>query len=355
MGNMGNDVYIAGMGTVSALGTGIDTLRDGLDNKVLPDIVVEKVEGAEGEADLKVYRAQVDGLDRFVSKRALRRIDRFSKMALTASLLAIEDSGITIADRARVGIVFGSGYGPLSTTFGFLDSLIEFGDKCASPTLFANSVHNALAAQVSISMKIEGPSLTVTSFEDTFGAVLQTACSWLRDGSVDYVIAGAGDEYSPVRGYASMLYGVSQTESMDPISFTDCTYKPGEGFAAFMLGGSVKLKSYCRVAEVLTGASDGLDLKSDDLVFLAANGARPTVKYYKRIVENHSAVRAYSHLYGGISVGNAFDTAIAALSIKDGKLYGDGANETVELGARSRIESLGYGNDGNFTRITLTE
>ena len=169
---MGNDVYITGMGTVSALGCGIETLRAGLDKRVLPNIVGEKIEGAHEEIDLKVYTAEVDGLDRFVPKRALRRIDRFNRMALMASFLALEDSGITITDRTRVGIVFGSGYGPLSTTFGFLDSLIEFGDKCASPTLFANSVHNALASQVSISMKIEGPSLTVTSFEATFGAVL---------------------------------------------------------------------------------------------------------------------------------------------------------------------------------------
>jgi 3-oxoacyl-[acyl-carrier-protein] synthase II len=350
---MSKDVYICGLGTVSALGCGIDTLRDGLESKINPKISEEKVQGADGDVLLKVYTAEVNGLDRFVSRASLRRIDRFNKMALMASFLALEDSGIAIKDRTRVGIVFGSGYGPLSTTFGFMDSLINFGDKCASPTLFANSVHNALASQVSISMKIEGPSLTVTCFEDTFSAVLRTASAWIRDGVLDYVIAGAGEEYCPVRGYASALLGAGHGEAASPFSFTDCAYMPGEGFSVFLLGASPAEKNYCRVATVSTGAAGGEGVKENDVVFLAANGARGTGRYYKRLAEKVSVVRAYSNLYGGMSVGNAFDAAIAALCLKEGKLYGDAMSDLEELGAGSRIECVEYGNGGNFSRIDL--
>src|SRR3972149_3161853 len=144
---------------------------------------------------------------KYTDKRQDSRIDRFIQMALLSSFLAIEDSGLILDDRTRIGIIFGSGYGPLQTTFRFLDSLIDFGDKCASPTLFANSVHNSLASHVSILLKVQGPCLTVTCFEQTTFSVMTTAINWLREGTADYVLAGVGDEYCDVRGYATLLSG----------------------------------------------------------------------------------------------------------------------------------------------------
>ena len=350
---MSRDVSICGIGTVSALGCGIETIREALNGRVTPKISEEKLEKLGEDSSLKVYSAEVNGLDRFLPKRALRRIDRFSKMALLASFSALEDSGVTIKDRSRVGIVFGSGYGPLSTTFAFLDDIIKFGDKCASPTFFANSVHNALASQVSILMKTEGPSLTLTCFDDTFGAVLRTASGWIRNRTLDYVIAGAGEEYCPVRGYASVLSGACDEEVLRPMSFDDCTYRPGEGFSAFLLGASPVEKRYCKVTDVSTGMAGEEGVLKDDTVFIAANGVKETGRSYEKLIVKGSNVRAYSSLYGSMTVGNAFDTAIAALSIKDGKLYGDGLTTGGALGAESRIKCVGYGTDKKFSRITL--
>src|SRR3972149_4657831 len=274
-------IAVLGIGTVSALGCGIETLKSGLEGKVKPAIEEHKIATADGEASLKVYTAGVRGLDRFVARPAMRRMDRFIQMALLSSYLAIEDSGVILDDRTRIGIVFGSGYGPLQTTFSFLDSLIDFGDKCASPTLFANSVHNSLASHVSILLKIQGPCLTVTCFEQTTFSVMSTAINWLREGTADYVLAGGGDEYCDVRSYATLLLGGGGCSEINPLSFDECSYLYGEGFVVFLLGVGTTDRGYCNLISAETGENE---VSGDhEVLFLAANGDKERGRFYRQL------------------------------------------------------------------------
>lgn len=346
---------ILGIGAVSALGCGIESLKAGLEGGIKPVIEEHKIETADGEFSLPVYTAGVNGLDRFVPRASLRRIDRFIQMSLLSSYLAVEDSGIDLKEKTRIGIVLGSGYGPLQTTFGFLDSLIDFGDKCASPTLFANSVHNSLASQVSISLKIQGPSLTLTCFERTTESVMSAARNWLQEGTVDYVLAGVGDEYCDVRGYATVLSGSRKISGLSPLSFDECTYLPGEGFVAFLLGKEPAGKGYGRVIDIRAG-NPGADIYNDhEALFLAANGEQGTGKHYKSLITGDNRFRAYSSLYGGMPVGSGFDMAIAALSLKEGVIYpSPGQNSKPEhLNGNERIGCIGYDRNGNGSLITL--
>ncbi|MCC6544382.1 MAG: beta-ketoacyl synthase chain length factor [Nitrospirae bacterium] len=350
---------VLGIGTVSALGCGIETVKSGLEGKVSPAIEEHTIETADGEASLKVYTAAVRGLDRFVSRPAMRRMDRFIQMALLSSYLAIEDSGIILDDRTRVGIIFGSGYGPLQTTFSFLDSLIDFGDKCASPTLFANSVHNSLASHVSILLKLQGPCLTVTCFEQTTFSVMSTAINWLRDGTADYVLAGVGDEYCDVRGYATLMSGSRGSSAIRPLSFDECTYMPGEGFAAFLLGKESGDRAYCSLSRCETGRRE---LSCDhETLFLAANGDRDTGRFYKPLADNRR-VQAYSPLYGGMPAGNGFDIAIAALSLKEGVVYPspdksdeNNTDNTDNNANTSEISCIGFDRNGTCSLFTLAK
>jgi len=363
-------ISVLGIGTVSALGCGIDTVREGLEGKA-------NISFTDGEALLKVYKASINGLDRYVARPALRRIDRFNQMALLSSFLAIDDSGIIPEDRERIGIVFGSGYGPLQTTFSFLDSLIDFGDRCASPTLFANSVHNSLASQASILLKIQGPCLTISCFEQTTCSVMSTAISWLREGIVDYVLAGVGDESCDVRSYATLLLGGGGCSEINPLSFDECSYLYGEGFVVFLLGVGTTDRGYCNLISAETGENE---VSGDhEILFLAANGDKETGRFYRPLINNRGRVRAYSPLYGGMPVGNGFDIAIAALSLKEGVVYplpllapllaplqapvpgeiSSGITVVPEQidnnTGNARISCVGFDGNGNYSLITLAK
>ncbi len=354
---------ILGIGTVTALGCGIETLLSGLEGTAQPNIVEHTVETAKGGIALPVYTSAAEGLDRFITRNKLRRIDRFLQMALLSSFHAIEDSGLNLEDRTRIGIVFGTGYGPLQTSFDFLDTLIDDGDKCASPTLFANSVHNSLVSNVSIALKLQGPCLTLTSFEMTSSSVFSTASAWLEEGKVDYVLTGVGDEYCEVRGYSTILSGSENVSAIKPSAFNDCTYLPGEGFVSFLMGKEKGRKAYGSISSIETGS--GNPVKPDhSALFLAANGDRSTGCHYDNLQKGKDLTRLYSPLYGGMPAGQGFDVAIAALSLKDGRLYPSpevsGAEQKQaepqirEILHSDSIACLQYDDNGNFGLITLS-
>jgi hypothetical protein len=176
-----------------------------------------------------------------------------------------------------------------------------------------------------MALRIEGPCQTVTCFEWTTAGVLQTARAWLSEGVVDFVLAGVGEEYCPVLGYAAASLGAGADPAIEPFNFERCTYAPGEGFAAFLLGdaGAAQAK-YGRIedARVLQNAALIKErLETHQAVFLAACGARREGAAYRKITFEGLNYAAHAPLFGAMPVGLGFELAAAALSIADRQLY----------------------------------
>ena len=310
-------ISLLGIGTVCALGNGTSSFKKGLRGENCPNIEMVPVHLKKGDVELPVYRPVVEGLDHFITKKATRRLDSFAKMTLLSTYLCLEDAGMNLTNRSRVGIVFGSSYGPIRTTFKFLDRIIEGGDSYVSPTLFANSVHNVLASQISIFLKITGPCSTVTCFKHTLSNVLLTAQDWLNEGVVDYVIAGIGEEYCDVLGYYVAGRHGDQVTPLNPPKFNQYTYSPGEGCVTFLLGsGENKNPKYC-VIESPEGVKSIQEVReaadNADSVILAANGNSDEGDSYNRLNLKSAKTIYYSQLYGSMPSGAAFDLAAAAL------------------------------------------
>jgi 3-oxoacyl-[acyl-carrier-protein] synthase II len=369
---------ILGIGPVCALGCGVRALREGLQGARRPAIERRDVDIGQGTPfPLRVFTSCADELERFLPKRALRRMDPFVRMALLSAYLAVEDAGIVFPDPDRVGVVIGSGYGPLRTTFAFQDSLIDFGDKCASPTHFANSVHNALASQVSISMNLQGPGQTVTTLGLSAAGAFLTALSWLEKDDADFVLVGAGDELCPVRAYAEARMLAEAGGRMDadgairPFLFDACTYAPGEGFVTFLLGKEGAPNRYARVSRVLMGKGALEDEEearlpdSLDLLILAANGNRAEGAAYRHLAQKARRTAAYAPFYGSMPTGDAFDIAIAALALKESRLFPSpdttGAERysadlrRLDLPNGASIGCLKCGEDGRASLTVLTK
>ena len=72
-------------------------------------------------------------------------------------------------------IFFGTGWGALSETYGFLESLFNTGDRFSSPTDFIGSVHNAPAGQVAMMFGATGTNVTTTGGDYSFEQALMSA------------------------------------------------------------------------------------------------------------------------------------------------------------------------------------
>ncbi len=257
----------------------------------------------DGAAPLLAQRASSDELARFVNRRALRRIDHFSRLALLAGLLALEDAAVAADQRATTGVIVASGYGATTTTLNFLDSVIDGGDGCASPTAFSNSLHNVAAAYLSMHAGVTGPNLTVSQFELSFAAALATAITWLRSRRCDTVLVGGVDEHNFMRDYCHGRYGGTAVV-------------PGEGAAFFVLRRAVA------DADLL------VDMPRFSTQPLPPSAAATAVIVGSdgcgRRAELDGCALPQCHCtpcYGVMPVGQAFDLAAALLMLRHGALY----------------------------------
>lgn len=352
---------IRGIGAVGGFGCGLEALSAALSNRDYKTKHVV-VKTAHGPREMPAYLADTSRLEDFLNKRALRRVDHYSRMALFGAYLALEDAGRLDEDRSRMGIIVASGYGPGRATLAFLDTFILDGDGLSSPTSFSNSVQNAAVANISILLNITGPGLTVGQLEMSVPSALIAAALWLEEGKVDSVLFGTVDEYHDELGYFwHRFYGENATadHEMRPLAFDLQTAIPGEGAAFFLLTRADEgPASYGYIEDVTLGRCDrsSVTIADDTLLFIGADGHKQRGDHYKQHIPEKVRLASYAPVYGSLPTGPAFDMAIAALSRKTGTLCNppSGNIAVTDWNMSDKfITCLKIDNEGQFGIITL--
>ncbi|TRZ53822.1 beta-ketoacyl synthase [bacterium] len=357
---------IHGVGVVGGFGCGVDALAGAL---VSGDVPVNEVRPDPSDETIRLpaFLADSAPLKEFFNKRAVRRIDHFSRLALLGACLALKDAGLLERGRDRMGVVVATGYGATRTTFAFLDTVIDDGDICASPTHFSNSVHNAAAAHIAIQLQVGGPNLTVSQFDMSVPSALMTARQWLDEGRVDRVLFGAVDEYCQVLGYCwERFFGSASVHAVTPFDFTRQSAIVGEGAAFFVLSQGETGTRYGTIDDIgLSNLTGGVPLLPEKTAFfLGTDGHRQCSASYDAIVPVGALVAAYAPLYGSLPVGQAFDLAIAALAIRDRRIpaspvKAEGINRWKIIGDEKLDERaiccLKADATGNYGLLTIKE
>lgn len=128
------------------------------------------LESMAGTLDGKIISEQLPA-------RSIRRMKRFSQMALALAAAAKKDSGIEQSPHA---VFMGSGWGALSETWDFLDKLQSTRQQFPSPIDFVGSVHNSAAGQIAISHGATGPNITSSGGDYSFEQALLAAETFLE-------------------------------------------------------------------------------------------------------------------------------------------------------------------------------
>jgi 3-oxoacyl-[acyl-carrier-protein] synthase II len=363
-------IAIQGIGVVGGFGSGIEALETGLITKKCRTQSVS-IKTAQGPREMPAFLADTTKLEDFISKKALRRVDHFSKMALLGSFLALQDAEQLEGDRQRTGLIVATGYGACRTTFAFLDSFFDSGDQFSSPIHFSNSVHNAAGGNISMVLGITGPGLTVSQFEMSVPSALLTAGIWLEQGRVDSVLLGGVDEYSELLGYCwHRFFGNTEwgVQDMKPTAFHFQSAVPGEGAAFFLLTraqeGSPSPYGFIRGVDMGRYDRGPLEMPEETLFFIGADGHKQCGSFYKRLLPEQASTACYTPLYGSLPVGPAFDLAIAALSLKNKRIFPTpyGSNESLEMRVIGDETDFGWGKicclkiagAGEWGRISLS-
>ncbi len=179
-----DDVVVTGVAVVSAAGTSVDELwRAYRAGRTL----------GRDEDGLRVARI-TDDLSRYTAPRERRRMDRFGQLAVATCRGALEQAGLD-ADE-RIGVVLGTGIGPIQSIGDFFLPVVAGGPAMANPAVFPNTVFNAAAGQVAMVLGAKGPTSTTTVGHSSGASAVTVAADLLRAGHAEAILCCAVDELS---------------------------------------------------------------------------------------------------------------------------------------------------------------
>lgn len=119
--------------------------------------------------------------------------------------MALQDAGIELTDdnRERIGVIFGTGMGPMESMENFFRPLLEEGAHAANPAVFPNTVYNAAGGQVAMLVGATGPASTITVGHAAGSSAISYAYDLVSAGRADAVVAVAADTLTDtvIRGY----------------------------------------------------------------------------------------------------------------------------------------------------------
>ena len=148
---MKNRVVVTGMGMLSPVGNDVSTswqsLMDGKSGvTVIPELQ---------DIGLSTYiAAKVKDFDveQFMPRKDARKYDVFVQYGVSASVQAIQDSGLEITDSNahRVGVCLGAGIGGMKSIEENHQKMLNKGPRRVSPFYIPGSIINMAAGQLSI-------------------------------------------------------------------------------------------------------------------------------------------------------------------------------------------------------------
>ncbi len=187
----GRRVVITGMGAITPLGESVDEFWDGLlagRSGIGPLTLVDSSQFPSKIA------GEVSGFDpgQYIDPRQARRMARFSQMAVAASGVALEDSGVNLSgeDAGRLGVVMGNGIGGFPTTEDNTRILVERGGMKMSPFFISMILPNMASANVSRIYGLKGYTSTVITACAAGSQAIGEGAVAIQRGVADLVVAG---------------------------------------------------------------------------------------------------------------------------------------------------------------------
>jgi len=187
-------VVITGMGAITPVGNDLNTIWHSLTHGVSGI-------GRVTNFDITGYESQIAGEVRnfepvkyFKNAKDVRRADRYSQLAVAASKMALEDSGLTqVSDPDRCGVIIGSGIGGLKTLEDQHENLLKKGPGRVSPFTIPMMIANMGSGLVSMEFGWSGPNFAPVSACATACHAIGEAWRMILEDDADVFLAGGAE------------------------------------------------------------------------------------------------------------------------------------------------------------------
>jgi 3-oxoacyl-[acyl-carrier-protein] synthase II len=250
---MNREVVVTGVGAVTPLGVGARTLYE------------RWRAGVSGIEDGAGRATEFEPTEH-LSKKEVRRADRFTQFALVSSDEALREAGWSDGelpyDADRIGCLIGTGIGGIGTLEHGKETLLEKGPRAVSPLAVPLMMGNAAAGAVAMRHGIRGQSYSILSACAAGAHSIGAAARMIQTGDADAVITGGSEAaLTPLATAAfAALDALSETGISRPFDAQRDGFVMGEGAAVLILEDAEKARA--RGATIL-GRIAGYGASSD--------------------------------------------------------------------------------------------
>jgi 3-oxoacyl-[acyl-carrier-protein] synthase II len=241
-------VVVTGMGAITPLGLSVPAFWEAM------------LAGKSGSATITAFDAsaftthfacEIKGFDplNYLDRKQAQRLDRFAQFAVASAEEALRDAGVTadtlsMLQRERAGVVFGSGIGGLQTFQEQTQAYLKGGPRRLSPFFIPMMIPDIASGVIAIRYGFRGPNHCVVSACATGNHNIADATSFIRYGDADLILCGGAEAAIcelGLGGFASM-HALS-TRNDDPATASRPFDKTRDGFVMGDGAGALVLES----------------------------------------------------------------------------------------------------------------
>lgn len=225
-------VVITGLGCVTPVGTGKDSFWTNIKNGVCGIDTITRFDASSFQTQIAGEVKDFNPED-YISKKELKRMDRFTHFAIASADMAVKDSNMDLdaVDKEKMGVIIGSGIGGVQTIEEQHKILLEKGNRRVSPFFVPMMISNMAAGQVSILVGAKGPNTNVSTACASGSHAIGDAFKVIQRGDADVMIAGgseAGVTALSFAGFCNMK--AMSTRNDDPKTASRPFDKDRDGF-----------------------------------------------------------------------------------------------------------------------------
>jgi 3-oxoacyl-[acyl-carrier-protein] synthase II len=217
-GNGRTRVVVTGIGPITAAGTGVDRLWEGLQQQRSPIRRITRFDATPWRSQIA---AEVDGFEpaSYMDAKLAKRTDRFGHFSIAATRLAIEDAKLDTSrlDPDRVAVQMGSALGGSAKAEAEAGMLYGGDTRNIDPRVALTTFVGAASCSVAIEFGFTGPNSTNAMSCASGTIAIGEGLRLIREGVADVVVAGGIEApLAPLCFGAFALIRAMSTRNTDP-------------------------------------------------------------------------------------------------------------------------------------------
>ncbi|KAJ4769264.1 3-oxoacyl-[acyl-carrier-protein] synthase [Rhynchospora pubera] len=189
-------VVITGMGIVSVFGNDVDKFYDKL---LEGENGIDMIDGFDVSALPTKFAGEIKNFssEGYIDRETERKYDTCWTYGVVSGMKALENAGLGCEteafkkiDKARAGILVGTGMGGVGAFTEGFETLKDEGYQELSPALIQNITSNMGSTLLGIHTGFTGPTYSISTACATSNYCICAAANHIRKGSVDVMLAG---------------------------------------------------------------------------------------------------------------------------------------------------------------------